>query len=329
MSRPLRIHYQNAWYHVMSRGARRQKIFRNTSHRIMFLELLEEAHNLFNINICAYCLMDNHYHLLISTPDANLSRAMRHINGIYTQKYNRSLKTDGPLFKGRYKSKLIDDDCYQLIVSRYIHLNPVEAGLSVNPADYQWSSYAAYIGKVKTPYWLSSNMIIEQLSQTKALSHVQNYQDYVEDKNIEEINVFVSTKNTSPIIGSVKFKEAALSQINPLMVASCSADIKRARTLPKITTIIEHVCSYYHINYESLIYSKSGTLNLPKHVYMYICRIKFAYALRTIAESLSMKRPETVSSEIRKFLLRLDKNRNLFNEIDMIYDSIMKSIDMA
>lgn len=133
MPRPLRIHFPNAWYHVMNRGAGGQKIFKNNIHRTMFLELLEECHRMFNLKICAYCLMDNHYHLLVSTPDANLSRVMRHINGVYTQKFNRLLKIDGPLFRGRYKAQLVDDDCYQLIVSRYIHLNPVEAGLVNKP----------------------------------------------------------------------------------------------------------------------------------------------------------------------------------------------------
>src|SRR3990167_3519219 len=155
MPRPLRIQYANAWYHVMNRGAGRKNIFNKKAHRLIFLELLEECHRMFNIKIYAYCLMDNHYHLLLSTPDANLSRAMRHLNGVYTQRYNRMSKTDGPLFKGRYKAQIIDEDCYLLIVSRYIHLNPVKAALVKNPGDYKWSSYLAYIGVARSPAWLS------------------------------------------------------------------------------------------------------------------------------------------------------------------------------
>jgi putative transposase len=95
--------------------------------------------------------MDNHYHLLLSTPEGNLNRVMRHINGVYTQRYNRLEKTDGPLFRGRYKAILVDADAYLLCVSRYIHLNPVAAGIVKKAHQYRWSSYCAYIGKVVPP----------------------------------------------------------------------------------------------------------------------------------------------------------------------------------
>src|SRR5438105_9383616 len=108
MARPLRIEYENAWYHVMNRGARSQSIFKNDSHRELFLALLQEIQQRFEVELHAYCLMSNHYHLLIRTPRANLGRAMRHLDGVYTQLYNKSLFIDGPLFRGRYKSCLID-----------------------------------------------------------------------------------------------------------------------------------------------------------------------------------------------------------------------------
>jgi putative transposase len=191
MPRPLRINYPNAWYHVMNRGAGRQKIFKNDMHRMMFLNLLKECHQMYNVIICAYCLMDNHYHLLLSTPESNLPRAMRHLNGIYTQLFNRSLKKDGSLFRGRYKAKLIGEDCYQLIVSRYIHLNPLEANMVTNLKDYAWSSYRAYLGLESTPSWLHKNIILEQFASFKSRSHVKNYQNYVEEKEIDEVNVFL------------------------------------------------------------------------------------------------------------------------------------------
>src|SRR3990167_7924037 len=110
MPRPLRIEYEHAWYHVMNRGAHRQTIFTSNSHRDLFLSLLEEVTSQYQVEIHAYCLMDNHYHLLIRTPLANLSRCMRHLNGVYVQHYNRSTKSDGPLFRGRYKAILVEED---------------------------------------------------------------------------------------------------------------------------------------------------------------------------------------------------------------------------
>ena len=108
MPRPTRIQYENAFYHVMNRGRGRQRIFHNDAYYQEFLKTLEEAYQRFDAIIHAYCLMGNHYHLLIETPRANLDRIMRHINGIYTQRYNRLKGTDGPLFRGRYKPILVD-----------------------------------------------------------------------------------------------------------------------------------------------------------------------------------------------------------------------------
>src|ERR1700690_4073526 len=110
MSRPLRIEFPGAFYHVMNRGAGRRNIFHSDSHFELFFDLLEQAHDQFKIEIHAFCLMNNHYHLLIKTPLPNLSKAMGFINGIYTQKYNKIEKTDGPLFRGRFKAILVEAD---------------------------------------------------------------------------------------------------------------------------------------------------------------------------------------------------------------------------
>ena len=179
MPRSLRILYPNACYHVMNRGAGRKCIFNNNLHRNIFLELLAECHQMFNVKIQAYCLMDNHYHLLLSTPDGNLSRVMRHLNGVYTQRYNRIMKTDGALFRGRYHAKLIEDDSYKLIVSRYIHLNPLEANLVQKADNYKWSSYRFYLGLAKAPTWLDIGSILQQFNSTKSLSHIDGYCHYL------------------------------------------------------------------------------------------------------------------------------------------------------
>lgn len=108
MARPLRIEYAGAWYHVMNRGASHQKIYHNDHHRLIFLGLLQKIQLRYGIELHAYCLMGNHYHLLLRTPMANLGRAMRHLDGVYTQRYNINTNKDGPLFRGRYKACLIE-----------------------------------------------------------------------------------------------------------------------------------------------------------------------------------------------------------------------------
>lgn len=136
MTRALRVEYPGAWYHVMNRGAARQNVFHKLKDFNSLLELIEEVVMRYGIEVHAYCLMSNHYHLLIRTLVTNLSRAMRHLNGLYTQRYNRSRQIDGPLFRGRFKSILVDADCYLLQLSRYIHLNPVVAMITQKPEEY-------------------------------------------------------------------------------------------------------------------------------------------------------------------------------------------------
>lgn len=327
MVRPLRIQYQNAWYHVMNRGAGRQQIFLNKSHRLMFLDLLQECHKMFNVKICAYCLMDIHYHLLLFTPEGNLSRVMRHLNGVYTQKYNKTQNTDGSLFRGRYKAQLIEDDCYQLIVSRYIHLNPVEAGLVENPADYEWSSYAAYVGLSHVPDWLSVNIILQNFTQTKLLSYIKNYKDYVEESSLEEINVYTSIKNVDPIVGSERFKKNILLNISESVSIVCSGDINRIKTVPDIATIIEHVSAFYNINQEKLVRSQRAKINIPRLICMYICRIRHGHTLKNIARHFGIIRQEAVSASIYKCKQKLLSEPGLLKEIDMICDRMANSID--
>jgi len=121
MARPLRIEYPDAWYHVMNRGRKGEAVFKDKKDCLSFIELLREATETWNLRVSAYCLMANHYHLLLQTPEGNLSRCMRHLNGVYTQHFNRAHRADGPLFPGRYKSILLDADSYLLQVVRYVH----------------------------------------------------------------------------------------------------------------------------------------------------------------------------------------------------------------
>ena len=123
MSRPLRIPYADAWYHVMNHGRRGKKIFVAREDYRSFINLLEELNEVFNVKVASYCLMPNHYHLLVQTPDANLSRSMRHLNGVYTQRYNKRHLCDGQIFRGRYKSILIESDSYDpFLLRRFLRL---------------------------------------------------------------------------------------------------------------------------------------------------------------------------------------------------------------
>jgi REP element-mobilizing transposase RayT len=160
MSRPLRIEYPDAVYHVTSRGNSRNDIFHSDSNREAFLRILADVVHRFNWRCHAYCLMDNHYHLLIETPEANLSVGMRQLNGVYTQKYNWLNQKTGHVFQGRYKAILVERDSYLLELCRYVVLNPVRAGLSEKPEQWPWSSYRFTSGMKKPPDYLTTDWIL-------------------------------------------------------------------------------------------------------------------------------------------------------------------------
>ena len=167
MTRPLRIEYPGAIYHVTSRGNAQMDIFNDDGDRNTFYDVLKSARNRFNIVIHAFCLMDNHYHLLVETPDANLSRFMRQLNGVYTQRYNNYYTRSGHLFQGRYKAILVQQDLYLAELSRYIVLNPVRAGMVRAAKDWSWSSYRATAGLSAGISWLSSDWLLSNFAKQR------------------------------------------------------------------------------------------------------------------------------------------------------------------
>lgn len=178
MARPLRIEFPGALYHVTSHGDGRRKIFRDDADRESFLATLTWVVARFGWHCHAYCLMDHHYDLLIETPQANLSRGMRQLNGVYTQNFNRRHRQADPLFRGRFKAIVAEKNRYLLELARYIVLNPVRAKLVNAPARYPWSSYRATLGLAPLPPVLAIDAVLAQLAKTKSAAR-KRYADFV------------------------------------------------------------------------------------------------------------------------------------------------------
>lgn len=167
MARPIRVLYPGALYHVIARGNEKQSIFLSDQDRKKFLVWLSKVAKDHNLIVYAYCLMDNHYHLLVETPDGNLSTAMQDLNSSYSQWFNVIHDRVGHLFQGRFKSFLIEKEPYLLEVSRYIVLNPVEAGLVKHPRNWKWSSYNHTSGSAFAPKWLHVDWLLGNFSSNK------------------------------------------------------------------------------------------------------------------------------------------------------------------
>ena len=181
MARPLRIEFPGAIYHVTSRGNARQDIFLDDEDRLAFLAVLGKVVARFQVLVHAYCLMDNHFHLLIETKEANLSKAIRQLNGVYTQAFNRRHGRVGHVMQGRFKSILVDRDSYLLELCRYVVLNPVRAKITRKADTYRWSSYRATAGLDPAPEFLTTEWIWSQFGKQRAAAQ-RRYKTFVADR---------------------------------------------------------------------------------------------------------------------------------------------------
>lgn len=166
MSRPLRLDFPGAFHHVTARGNARDTVYRDNTDRTLFLGALERAVERFGWCVLAHCLMGNHYHLLVETPQANLSRGMRHVNGVYAQRFNRRHARVGHVFQARFHATLVDCDAHLLAAAAYVVLNPVRARLCQEPADWRWSSYRATVG-LEPPGFLATDRLLGLLAESR------------------------------------------------------------------------------------------------------------------------------------------------------------------
>ena len=324
MPRTPRLEYEGAFYHVMNRGRARQAIFHGDAYYSSFYKTLEEAHQRFGVVVHAYCLMGNHYHLLLQTPHANLSRAMRHINGVYTQRYNKLRRSDGPLFRGRFKSIVVDADAYLLQLSRYIHTNPMDMyrPLVNQLEDYPCSSYLAYINAVKPPKWLDRDLIYQMLGKRQRYS---GYRNYVEQGVDEDIRRFYSKGNVASVLGDKGFKERLVER-KDLIEEGLNAYGQLERPTPE--SIIDAISGRFGVERERLIKPSAPRQSLQVRKFaMYACQRYCDMKLSEIAKFFQVKRSGSVGNAIHQVRVEIDTGDfpMSLDEVDGMFKSIIMS----
>lgn len=322
MARPLRIEYPGAWYHVMNRGRRGERIFHNKHDYQAFVELLQESTELWNVRVAAYCLMTNHYHILMQTPDGNIARSMRHVNGVYTQRFNRRHLCDGQLFRGRYKSIVVSGDSYLLQLVRYIHRNPVRAGVARKPEEYPWSSHRGYLSVAKKWEWLHKEFICSLLTKERQ-DWVKEYRRFIAIDKDEEIARVLEGEKWPSVLGPERFIEWIKGKYYAL---KDDQEVPQAKELaPEADLIIRAVCEYYGISRDEMYRSKRGQLNEPRNVTIYLTRKLRRDSLKEIGRQFAMEKYSSVSSIIERVKRQILVDRNLKERVGRIANRVVKS----
>ena len=306
----------------MNRGRRGEEIYSEGNDYRLFIEVLKESAELFNIKIAAYCLMPNHYHLLLYTPDGNLSRSMRQINGIYAQRFNRIHKYDGQLFRGRYKSILIEADSYLLELLRYIHNNPLRAGLSKDLNDYEWSSHYGYLSDTKRWEWLYNEFPLSLFGKDRKANR-RAYKKFMGEDEGEEINLIFQKKKLPSILGKDDFVYWVK---NRFFERKVHIEVPDSRLLaPDKEKIQDVVCKTYSITKEELAKSKRGTFNEPRNVAIYLTRMLRSDGLIDICKNYNLKKYSSASSIVENVKKNLLKDRKFRKRVNELSQKLIKS----
>ena len=324
MARPLRVEYSGAIYHVINRGNAGEKIFRNNRDREKFIEYLEKAVERFLLNVHSFCLMNNHFHILIETQQPNLSQALQWITVSYAGYFNRKYHRIGHLFHGRFKSILVDADEYLKQLSRYIHLNPVRAGLVNQPDGYQWSSYPIYVGKVNAPDWIETEWLLSQFGRTRK-GAIKNYKNFVEKVDAKSLKNPGEDLVGGFILGSPEFVNWVKD--NFLSKRPEDKEIPQLRQLKPLVSkeaVVDNVCREFGCDKE-LILRKGQKRNLARDIAIYLVRELTAESGRSLGEYFGNISSAAITNRVNCLSRKSEKDRRLRGRVKKLKKIIMNN----
>ena len=314
MSRPSRISFNNAVYHITARGNRREKIFYSDDDKRMFLQKMDLTFLKYSFLCYAYCLMDNHYHLFIKTSLGNISQGMHYLNASYANYFTAKYKTNGPLFQGRYKSLLVDEDNYALTLSTYIHLNPIRAGIVKNLNGYIWSSLLDYLGERKTQLnKLDTQFILAQLHKNLPRSHTL-YRRYL----LENLTMHFPAKDIYR--GIALGKESFIKKIeSKIKSVGEKREVQATRFGDSYSPeeIIQKVSQAFNLKKGEVLKKQKG--NLYRKITLYLVKRYSSLSLKEIGQIFNMDYT-AVSQATRRFEDKIRKD----NKIRIMVNSVLE-----
>ncbi|MEW6053516.1 MAG: transposase [Nitrospirota bacterium] len=282
MARPLRLSFENAVYHITVRGNRREPVFHDDEDRQTFLRKINETCLKYSFVCFAYCLMDNHYHLFLKTPLANISEGMHYLNTSYVNWFKARHKLVGVVFQGRYKSLLVDENNYGIQLSTYIHLNPYRAGIVENLKGYPWSSYRGYVIGEKSSVKLDTGFILEQFDTDPERSR-KKYESYVMENLKMENPVKDSFRGV--VLGDEDFLHAIRERAEQI---GNMREIPETRMLTAHTAeeIIQQVMSEFSVSREEILSRRRG--NFLRQMTLFLIKQFTPMSLREIGALFQM-----------------------------------------
>ncbi|MGH7847730.1 MAG: REP-associated tyrosine transposase [Candidatus Binatia bacterium] len=313
MARPVRIEYPGALYHVITRGNNRQFIFRDDRDRRRYLEKLSLYCHDKEVHLLCYCLLTNHVHLLLETPRGNLSKMMQPFQTSYTVYFNKRHHRSGHVFEQRYKAFLVDKDNYLLQVSRYIHLNPVQAKLVQKPQDYRWSSYRSYVSE-KPIHGVNSKPILDQFGGSRG-KRVREYRDFVEGEVKAARDWSKLPILRQAFIGDEDFIARVTSRAKKR-----SLDGEQRYSLKDI---VSAVCRVTGIEAENLRkISKDPRIQEARELLMYVARRYSGASLREMLPHLGARDISTVSHGVKRAENRLIHERVFRDQVGQVLERL-------
>jgi len=316
MSRPLRIEWEGGFYHITARGNEKRPIFRIEKDFLRFVSRFERIHERHGIVIHAYVLMTNHYHLLLETPRANLSAALHDLNTAYTNYFNRRHDRVGHLFQGRYRSIVVEKDPYLLELSRYIHLNPVRAGMVKRPEAYRWSSYPSYLSSEYCPEWLRREDILGQMDKSPVKGR-RKYRQFVEEGLGREIRDPLKAVMGGIALGGETFWEEVRNRVQGLQERNEVPALREIHRKTEAGMIVEKVASFYGIPADRIT-RLEHPLHRGTQVAMYLARKKTDLSLNEIAAIFGKRHYTAVSVAYRRVEAKRQRDQRFDRELGKI-----------
>lgn len=318
MVRPLRLSFEDAFYHITARGNRRDNIFYSPRDKDVFLDKMNETFIKYSFVCYAYCLMDNHYHLFVKTPFANITEGMHYLNTSYSNWFKAKHRIVGAIFQGRYKAILVDEDSYALKLSTYIHLNPLRRGMVKHIKEYKWSSYLDYIGVRKSlTERLHTSFLLSQFDQDLSKSR-KKYKKFV----LENIDIDNPLENTYKAIalGDNSFIEKIIQKIE---VIGKNREIRETKISDPYVQeeIIDKIVEIFKIKRPHLF--KHTKNNIYRQLALHLIKKYSSLSLKEIGGLFDMDY-SAVSQAVKRFENKINMDKKISNMKEMIIETLKK-----